>query len=561
MVLTTVGIGAVVPILVAVTEADLATKYPAAGPFLETIGSPGQVELLVYSLGFFLSIIFLKSLMTLFIEWKKISFTSEVSFSIRTELFGSALCLPYELHAEKTSATLIRNVTSDVNGHNRCLKASLTILAESLVVIALMTLLLWVDALGTLLLIALSAVSGFFFHKFINPKIARWGSDQRKEVALMLQHAQQGFGGVKEIKASNSEDLFIERFRRHAFKEINLEKKFIVATAAPAIWFELLTALGVVVLVMSVVGQSNDLQHIVPVLGIFVASAVRIMPSFARIVGANQVIRYNRAALGNLMAELKAKRNLRGVTQDSECDTVDRHWKVLRLTNVDFKYPGRSTNALSGIDLEIRRSTTVGIIGESGSGKTTLVDLLLGLLTCQSGEITVDDLDLAKVGRSWREQVGLVPQSVYITDDTIANNVLFGVHPQEIDREALIGAIRSAKLETLVSSLEKGVDTRVGERGASLSGGQQQRIGISRALYRDPSVLILDEATSSLDYDTEKEIMSAVEGFYGKKTIIIIAHRWSTVRRCDYLYELKDGRIYRQGSYDELISSRENSSI
>ena len=190
-----------------------------------------------------------------------------------------------------------------------------------------------------------------------------------------------------------------------------------------------------------------------------------------------------------------------------------------------------------------------------------MVDLLLGLLTCQSGEITVDDLDLAKVGRSWREQVGLVPQSVYITDDTIANNVLFGVHPQEIDREALIGAIRSAKLETLVSSLEKGVDTRVGERGASLSGGQQQRIGISRALYRDPSVLILDEATSSLDYDTEKEIMSAVEGFYGKKTIIIIAHRWSTVRRCDYLYELKDGRIYRQGSYDELISSRENSSI
>jgi ATP-binding cassette subfamily C protein len=230
---------------------------------------------------------------------------------------------------------------------------------------------------------------------------------------------------------------------------------------------------------------------------------------------------------------------------------------VIRVQNLEFKYPGAEVHSLHGVNLEIPRGSAVGVVGATGSGKTTLVDLILGLLTPTAGRILVDDQDLTGHMRAWQRQVGYVPQDIYLMDDTIRRNVAFGIKDADIDNTAVNRAIEAAQLSSFIVSLPAGVDTMVGERGIRLSGGQRQRIGIARALYHDPEVLVFDEATSSLDTETERFVMQAVERLRGARTIILIAHRMSTVRGCDKLFFLSDGRVLASGAFDSLLAENE----
>lgn len=286
------------------------------------------------------------------------------------------------------------------------------------------------------------------------------------------------------------------------------------------------------------------MRAFVPTLGLFATAAFRLLPSANRLAMAVQQIRFAQAHTETLRAEVQAAGRYFGTAQGSPL-TIGQ---AIRLVDVNYRYDGGHVNALTDVSLVIPEGQSIGFIGESGSGKSTLVDVILGLLPPVSGHVLVDDSDIHDHLSGWLANVGYVPQSIFLTDDTIRRNVAFGVDDERVDETAVDRAIRAARLDEFVGSLPAGKQTVVGERGVRLSGGQRQRIGIARALYRDPQVLILDEATSALDGPTEKEVMAAVNALHGQKTLIIVAHRLTTVANCDVLYRLENGRVVASGS-------------
>jgi ABC-type multidrug transport system fused ATPase/permease subunit len=300
------------------------------------------------------------------------------------------------------------------------------------------------------------------------------------------------------------------------------------------------------------IGHGVEMASIVPTLALFAAAAFRLMPSVNRVLTAMQTLRYGLPVIDTLYEELKLE----------VPDAIDDFSEVspgfrqeIRLNEVSYTYQGALSPALNGLALSIKVGEFVGFIGSSGSGKSTLVDIVLGLLPCDSGRIEVDGQDIQENMRAWQNQIGYVPQAIYLTDDTLRRNVAFGLPNEQIDDVAVQKAIKAAQLEEFVATLPEGLETVVGERGVRLSGGQRQRIGIARALYHDPSVLVLDEATSALDTATESGVMKAVNALQGSKTIIMVAHRLSTVEHCDRLYKLEQGRIVGEGTPQDMLAS------
>jgi len=315
----------------------------------------------------------------------------------------------------------------------------------------------------------------------------------------------------------------------------------------------------VVIIVVGTTLQGADIGELAPVLALFMASAVRLGPSLSRIAGAFQGIRYNGPARNALYVCLKdnfgadSDSTNRRINIESKEDEEVPKWKTLSVKGVSFSYPMRRGFSLDQINLTIKKGTALGIFGESGSGKTTLMDILLGLNHDYSGDVSIDERSLKECVRAWQAQIGYVPQSVFLIDDTLRRNIALGVRDEDIDEEKMQRAVQRAQLKSFVDSLEEGLDSIVGERGARISGGQQQRVGIARALYRDPSILIFDEATSALDSKTEAEFMETVAQMHGAVTMIIIAHRLSTLGVCDELIRMRAGKIVDSGSYDDLI--------
>ena len=291
---------------------------------------------------------------------------------------------------------------------------------------------------------------------------------------------------------------------------------------------------------------------VVPTLGLFAAAAFRIIPSVNRVLGALQSLRFVLPVINTLYTEVSL------ATPDPPRHSTPAvpFREVVELKEISYSYPNAAKLALDHISLTISRGELVGFVGASGAGKSTLVDVLLGLLTPDSGEVRVDGQDIRRALRNWQDQIGYVPQSIYLTDDSLARNVAFGLPDVQIDMVAVWRAIRAAQLEEFVLGLVDGLETVVGERGIRLSGGQRQRIGIARALYHDPAALVLDEATSSLDTVTERGVMTAVRALQGIKTILIVAHRLSTVELCDRLYRMESGRIVEEGSYEAVARTR-----
>jgi ABC-type multidrug transport system fused ATPase/permease subunit len=293
----------------------------------------------------------------------------------------------------------------------------------------------------------------------------------------------------------------------------------------------------------------NGLSEVLPALGLFGAASFRILPAVNQIIGSFQMINRSRPILSRLSQDLAL-----GVEQTDNSEREDIEFSKLEILDLKFNYDGNQSETLAGVSVFIRRGEAVGLVGQSGSGKSTLVDVLLGFLTPQAGSVLVNGTSIESSLQWWRSRVGYVPQSIFLTDDTLRRNVAFGLPEDEIDENAVHAALRSAQLEEFVGSLPEGINTMVGERGVRLSGGQRQRIGIARALYNNPEVLVLDEATSSLDTETEHGVMQAVQALQGDKTVVIVAHRLSTVEYCDRLYRLDAGRIVDEGTFDEVMN-------
>lgn len=552
MVLETLGIGLVIPALAVITQPDIAVRYPQLAPLLHALGNPSQVRLVVIGMLLLVAVYAIKALFLGVLAWWQMRFVYGVQAELSNRLFTSYLRQPYAFHLQRNSAQLIRNAITETNLFAQTvLVAMLSVLAESLVAVGIISLMLVVEPVGTIVVIGVLGTAVWGFHRVSRGWILRWGAARQEHEGRRIQHLQQGLGGAKDVKVLGREGDFLAEFGRHNAGYARVGGRFGFLTQLPRLWLEFLAVSGLAALVLVMVWQGRSIDSLLPALGLFGVGAFRLMPSANRILGGVQNIRYGLPSIDVLHAEL---RSLPPVDLKAAETEAIPFRDILRMDDVSFIYPGTERAVLRGVTLAIPRGSSVGFIGSTGAGKSTLVDALLGLLTPSSGRVTVDGRDIATATRSWQNQIGYVPQSIFLTDDTLRRNIAFGVPESQIDDAAVTRAVCDAQLGSMVSELPDGLATVVGERGVRLSGGQRQRIGIARALYHDPAVLVLDEATSSLDTDTEQDVMDTVRALRGDKTLIIVAHRLSTVSQCDRLFRLAQGRIVEEGSAATVLA-------
>jgi len=532
----------VIPAIALMMQQDLATTYPQFQRLLAALGNPTQAELIVNVMLGLVAIYLLKNLFLAFLAWRQTRFAFGVQAQLSQRLFTTYLRQPYTFHLQRNSAQLIRNVTGETSGFTEAIVGGLNITTEFLVLMGISSLLLAVEPAGTVIAVLILGAAAWSFHYGMRARLVRWGETRQLHDGLRLQHLVQGLAGAKDVKLLGRESNFLNQYRLHNTQSARVSQFQAMLQFLPRLWLELLAVVGLATLVITMLAQGRGVATIVPTLGLFAAAAFRLMPSVNRLLGAAQVLRYYLPVVTTLHEELKLFESEQAARQPQDLAAPGFHTDI-RLANVRYSYPSAAAHALDDLSLRIRKGESIGFVGPSGSGKSTLVDVILGLLTPESGQVLVDGGNIQKNLRGWQDQIGYVPQSIYLTDDTLRRNVAFGLANEAIDDAAVRRAIRAAQLEEFVAGLPKGLETLVGERGIRLSGGQRQRIGIARALYHEPAVLVLDEATSALDTATESGVMQAVTALHGSKTILIVAHRLSTVAHCDRLYHLEQGRI------------------
>ena len=469
------------------------------------------------------------------------------------EIFDCCLKQPYLFFISKNSAEMIRTIVCDVGMFYNSILAVLQFFTEISVCGLLLAMMIYMDKSITIGIAIMLVVFVYVYMKLIKQKILDLSEQTRADQVKMTSWIQQAFGGIKEIKILGREKFFLDSYDENFGGYSEASRKFIVYSVMPKPLLEALCIAGLMGVIAVKLYRGVDLTYFIPTLSVFAVAAFRILPSAGRIAQHINNISYNSIAVDIVYRNKKIVDELerRGDINNGERDSFEIN-KGIFLKNVQFKYPDREAVILDNVSIEIPKNKSVAFIGPSGAGKTTLADVILGVLAPESGQILADDIDVYKNIKAWNRHLGYIPQAIFLTGASIKENVAFGVPKDEIDENRVWAALEDAQLKEFVLSLEKGIDTQVGERGAKISGGQRQRIGIARALYTNPDVLVLDEATSALDTETETAVMEAIDGLSGKKTIIIIAHRLSTIRNCDIIYEVSNGKVL-QKSKEEVL--------
>jgi len=552
MVLETLGIGMVLPAIAMMTQGQNSISLPYEENLLIFIGNPGQEDLVILGVVVLSGLYFIKAIFLSFLAWKQTKFAFNIQASLSLRLYSSYLSQPYSFHLKRNSAELIRNTINEVNLFTfNVILPLLMLLTELFVLIGLVILLLIIEPIGTMVVILLIGSVAVFFYIITRNRISDWGEQRQKNEGLRIQQVQQGLGGIKDVILMDKIDFFLEQYSLHNKITAKVGEKQKTLAQFPRIWLELVAVLGLMSLVIVMLLGGRDVKDIVPMVGLFAAAAFRLLPSVTRILSSIQSIRYGLSVVFVLYDEL----NIHSIKKVEFARNNSIKFNSTFLVDaVSFIYEGVHIPSLSDVSLVINKGETVGIIGSSGAGKSTLIDIILGLLMPSSGGLIVDGNFVLPDNISlWQKKIGYVPQSIFLMDDTLRKNIAIGIASEDIDEELINKAIVDAQLLNFINELPDGLDTKVGERGVRLSGGQIQRIGICRALYNDPEILVLDEASSALDTTTENGIMDAINNMHGEKTIIIVAHRLSTVQNCDRIYKLCSGKIVAEGTPAEIL--------
>ena len=480
-------------------------------------------------------------------------------YTISSRLLGAYLHQPYTWFLERNSADIGKNVLNEVdNLVGRVITPVLKLNASALAVLAIVAFLIFVDPIVTLLSAGLLGVSYALIYVRMRESLRKAGEELVEAVSERFRITQEAMGGIKDVKLLGLEDSYLGFYKRAAHRGARAVARIGVASELPRFALEAVAFGTLLTLVLLLLFRSGGaISEIIPTLGIFAFAVMRLLPALQQIYHGLATMRGAKAVLDTITNDLAAAKLV--AHPSSEALVPLKLEGMMELSNVNFTYSSAKRPTLSGLDLKIPARTTVGIVGGTGAGKTTVVDLILGLLLPDEGEIRVDGTAITRQNlRAWQRTLGYVPQTIFLIDDSIAANIAFGIPQDAIDMAAVERAARAAALhDFVVTELAEGYNTIVGERGIRLSGGQRQRIGIARALYRSPSLLIMDEATSALDNITERVVMEAVQNIRADTTIILVAHRLTTVKDCDLILLMEQGRLIAQGSYDELVATNE----
>lgn len=469
-------------------------------------------------------------------------FAYRIQRTISTKLLKSYMEEPYTFHLNKNIAVLQRSMQEDTDQFAKAILHFMEMAAEACVCIVLGVYLFIVSKSITVVIVGLLLVCLGIF-SYINKKYSRkWGEQGQEYKAKIYQWMNQSLSGIKDIKILDRSETFIKNYDNYMKKYVRVLRLNRLIGIMPKYIIEMVCMTGLLsaVLVKMFFGQ-KELSEFVPQLAIFAVAAFRLLPSVGRINEHLSAVIFATPSIDLIYHDLKEIEDLH-----VEEIVKDEDWhfkKEIEVKRVTYAYPEGEGNVIENACFHIRKGETVAFVGSSGAGKSTIVDILLGLLPPQQGKILVDGMNVYKNLRTWQKEIGYIPQTIYLSDDSIRNNVAFGIEEENIDEQAVIAALKQAQLYDFVDTLPEGLDTCVGDRGIRLSGGQRQRIGIARALYHKPEILVLDEATSALDNDTEAAVMEAIDSLKGQKTIIIIAHRLTTIKNADTVYEVKDGKV------------------
>ncbi len=542
------GVAMMLPLVSTILEPDIIEKNETIAEICCFFGLRSYRTFAILCIAALILIFVIKDLFLILQNYAQTRFLCNNRFALQKKMFDAIIAKPYETFLNLSSSEIIKIVQSDTTQVFNLLSNILIMASESIVALGIVATILFIDYKMTMFVALMMGIIMFFITRISRPIVTKEGAIFQKNVIENNKWLIQAIGGIKEVKVMNKETFFENRYELTGSKVAKSELIYNVSNGVPRLVIEMVAVCTMLGLVGIELFLGKDITVLVPTLGAFAMAALKLMPSANRIVSTANCISYNMPALDSLIKQLRMLESETILQNDNDAASVYSSINLLgeiELKDISYAYPNSNRNVLDKISLKIERGKTIGIIGASGSGKTTLVDVLLGLLSPQEGGIYVDDVCLPNDKKIWTENIGYIPQTIFLTDESLTANVAFGVNPDEIDRDRVNAALRDAQLESVASDLPLGIDTPIGERGIRLSGGQRQRIGIARALYNNPDILIFDEATSSLDNDTEREVMNAINSLHGRKTIVIIAHRLQTIENCDCLYEVKNGKVER----------------
>lgn len=545
-----VGLSLIFPLMAIVTGDNQNFVLQLLTSYYPTLS---QKNLIILSMIIFVSIYTLKALYLTFLAWRISRFTHSTKVEINNLLMQKYLGEPYEFHQNNNSAILIRNLTTESTqwAHN-ILNPILVIVAESTIIIAIVIFLVLMEPVGATTVGIIMIACSYLFQKAFGKYTSNLGKIRQNADGLLIKKSHEALGGIKEVKVLGKIEFFYEQFRHFNKLAANASAKAHLLRQVPRMYLETVAVLVFSVLLLLLTIRDGANIQVISALSAFALAAFRLLPSANRILASLNSVRFAEAVVDLFHEQLKDCRIDHFENKTKRNNDRDLTFnKTIKLKDLSYHYPNASKDALSQITFTIKKGQSIGIMGKSGAGKSTLSDIILGLLTPSSGKILVDHVDINENIRAWQHKIGYVQQDIYLLDDSIRQNIAFGVREDEVDEKRLSEVVLEAALDEFVSSLPDGLDTHLGERGVRLSGGQKQRIGIARALYRNPPILIFDEATSALDNATENEIVSAIQRLKGKRTIIVIAHRLSTIGHCDRVIELTDGRISRSRTQKE----------
>ena len=548
-------------------------------PFMTIVGDPSVLEKdnllsilflksniddpyeFIFYLGFIcLATLAIATLISMFITWRLTMFANKVGVEIGDRLYTYYLNQDWLFHTIGNSSNLTKKIANESTRLTSEILVPLMLMNSRIVLTFFIVFLMFLhDPFVLMIILLVFSLSYIILFKFIRQRLVINGKNISNMFLERFKLMSEGFGGIKEVLLLGRSNYFKERFNKagnilsHSLGTNRAMEK------TPRYFMEWLGFTIIIVLVLYLLKTSQgNLGIILPVLSAYALAGMKLLPALQQIYHSIAQVKGNISAYETIQEDLK---NSNATETSQKVETNQQVWSKhneINLKNITFNYPDKANPAIENISLTIKPNTTVGFVGTTGSGKSTLIDIILGLIKPKQGEIAIDGTPLTKKNlRMWQNKIGFVPQTIFLTEDTIAENITFGIPQDLIDYVQIKKVLKLAHLEEWVSQLEKGVYTKVGERGVQVSGGQKQRIGIARALYNEADVLVFDEATSALDGITEKNIMNAINKFTGQKTLIIIAHRMKTVEKCNQIFMMENGRVVDRGTYQQLLEKNE----
>ena len=540
-----VGISAILPIIELLEKKEAVIDSNKFISIISSIFNTRDIYTLCYiSLGCFAALFIIKCGYAIFRTYITHRFTMSYSRKLTKRLMTAYLLFPYEFHLNNNSSTLIRKSTYDVNNFTTAITSILEFIVKATSALTIFIFLMVSDWKVTLILGGLLLIFSFIVLKIVKPKSKKYGKELQRLNSDNYKYLSQAFNGIKESKIGNSEGYFVSVYDKNRQKINTQDLKRTVLNSVPGNTLELVGMIGICVALFVVLITGTQTEDIIVTFSVFAYAVIKILPSITTINQTINHLQFYEVSINSLFEDIKTTEN------SDDIETNDKNIQKMAFENqisiegVKFFYssiPDR--NVLDNVNVVIKKNTSVAFSGMSGAGKTTMIDIILGLLPCREGKICCDGVDIKENMRGWRQNISYIPQNIYLSDDTIRNNVAFGIAASKIDDKKLWDALEKAQLKEYVENLPNGLDTVIGERGVRMSGGQRQRIGIARAFYRNTNIVVFDEATSALDYETEKNILDHVSQYSSDHTLIIITHRLNTIDSCDCIFKVEDGHI------------------